>query len=424
MTTVTLPPLPCPVGAEEYSFDLDEFEKKKLEWGGYSELKGEHQDINQDSSFTLLNSGGDSRSSLDRLTSTFQFDGKFQQGIAHVNWVMQTYGRLDQEQWEDNADIFEAYVNIQPSPAVTIELGKKVAKWGKGYAWNPVGFIARPKDPNNPEDAMEGYLSAGVDLIKSFSGSLRTVALTAAVLPVWEDFNEDFGVRDNINLAAKLYLLYHDVDIDLLWYTGDSRSTRYGLDFSTNLAENIEIHGEVAHIPNQSGKVLDPDSAVEIREISATTFLLGLRYLSENDITTIVEYYHNDAGYTQEEQEHFYQLVNDADLLYQTTGDDALRLKAASVSQGGYGQPQSGRNYLYTRMTKKEPFSWLYFTPGVTAIVNLDDTSYSISPEATYTGFTNWELRFRLSFLEGGSRTDYGEKQNEQRLELRTRYFF
>lgn len=32
MTTVTLPIPPCSVGAEEYSFDLDEFEKKN--WNG------------------------------------------------------------------------------------------------------------------------------------------------------------------------------------------------------------------------------------------------------------------------------------------------------------------------------------------------------------------------------------------------------
>jgi hypothetical protein len=66
----------------------------------------------------------------------------------------------------------------------------------------------------------------------------------------------------------------------------------------------------------------------------------------------------------------------------------------------------------------------LYFTPSVTAIVNLDDQSFSLSPEAVYTGFTNWELRLRYSLLVGSSFTDYGEKQNEKKLELRVRYFF
>lgn len=413
-----------PSFAEEYSFDLDEFEKKSLEWGGYLELKGEHMDINQKGSYALLGFYDDPRSTLDRITGTIQLDGNFNKGMVDFNWVMQAYGQQDQEQWADNADIFEAFASIKPTPLATIDLGKKVFKWGKGYAWNPVGFIDRIKDPNNPEEALEGYVGAGLDLIKSFSGPLQTIALTTVALPVWRDVNEDFGERDNINVAAKLYLLYRDVDIDFLAYTGNSRTSRFGLDFSTNLATNFEIHGEVAHIPNQSQKILNADGSVEVREISDTSYLLGLRYLTENDVTAIVEYYHNDDGYKVREQDRFHDLVESADRLYSMSADNTLYNKAASISQGAYGQPQSGRNYLYARVTQKEPFDLLYFTPGFTAIINLDDDSFSLSPEAVYSGFTNWELRLRFSFLEGSAQSEYGEKLNSNKLELRARYFF
>ena len=57
-------------------------------------------------------------------------------------------------------------------------------------------------------------------------------------------------------------------------------------------------------------------------------------------------------------------------------------------------------------------------------VINLDDKSYSISPEMVYTGFTNWELRLRFSYLNGGTSTEYGEKMNSNKLELRLRYFF
>ncbi len=413
-----------PAAAEEFTFDLEEFDKKSLEWGGYAELRWDHTEINQNSAFALLDSHRDPRSCLDRFTATLQLDGNFNKGAVSFNWKAQAYARQDQEQWADNADIFAAYASIKPTPLATLDLGKKVFKWGKGYAWNPVGFIDRPKDPNNPEEGLEGYIGAGLDLIKSLSGPLQTVALTTVALPVWRDVNGDFGEGDNVNLAAKLYLLYRDVDIDLLCFTGNSRSTRYGLDFSTNLATNFEIHAELAHIPNQSQRFLTADGSIETRTLSDTSYLLGLRYLTESDITTIIEYYHNDDGYTEDEQDRFFRLVADADSLYTATGDDSLYTKAASMSQGAYGQSQSGRNYLYTRLTKKEPFDLLYFTPGLTAIVNLDDGSYSLSPEAVYTGFTNWEMRLRFSLLGGSSFTEYGEKQNENKLELRCRYFF
>ncbi len=410
--------------AEDYSFSLDEFEKKSFSWGGYAELKWDHNWINQAGTFGLLGFYDNPRSDLDRLTSTVQLDGNYNKGIVDFNWLLQAFAQKSQVDAEQNLDIFSAYASIKPAPSVTFELGKKTFKWGKGYAWNPVGFIDRPKDPNNPEDALEGYIGAGVDLIKSFPGTLQTLALTGMILPVWEDVNEDFGEQNHINFAAKLYLLYRDTDIDFVLFTGDSRSTRYGIDFSKNLATNFEIHGEIAYIPEQKIKILNSSGLLESHERAVTSYLLGLRYLTENDITTILEFYHNDAGYSETEMDRFYQLVSDANLQYINSGDDSLLSQAATISKSGYARPQIGRSYLYAKITQKEPFDLLYLTPGVAAILNLDDESYSLSPEVVYTGFTNWELRLRYSRIDGGRFTEHGEKLNESKLELRVRYYF
>lgn len=66
----------------------------------------------------------------------------------------------------------------------------------------------------------------------------------------------------------------------------------------------------------------------------------------------------------------------------------------------------------------------VYFTPVVTSIINLDDGSFSVTPELTYSGYTNWELRIRWAILEGDPNSEYGEKQNSNKIELRVRYFF
>jgi hypothetical protein len=55
---------------------------------------------------------------------------------------------------------------------------------------------------------------------------------------------------------------------------------------------------------------------------------------------------------------------------------------------------------------------------------NVGDLSYTVAPELMYTGITNLELRLRLFFLHGTSQTDFGEKQNSRRIELRGRYYF
>ena len=116
--------------------------------------------------------------------------------------------------------------------------------------------------------------------------------------------------------------------------------------------------------------------------------------------------------------------MNDADSQLTDTGSDNLIQNANFVSSKGYNSPQLGRNYLYLKVNQKDPFDILYLTPGLITIVNLDDRSYSISPEMQYTGFTNWELRLRYTFLNGGTFTEFAEKQNKNKLELRLRYHF
>lgn len=409
---------------DDYSFDLEAFEKKPLEWGGYLELKGEHIDLNRDGAFYLLNSYEDTRETLNRFGTTLQFDGSFQKEKVSVNWVLQATAWQDEVESDETTDVFEAFVRLKPTPLATINIGKKTYKWGKGYAWNPVGVVERPKDPNNPEEALEGFSGAELDMVKSFSGSLQTVALTTVFIPVTEEINDDLGRDTGSNFAAKLYLLYKDTDIDLIWFEGDSRPTKYGIDFAKNLATNFEIHGELVYIPKQEKKVLSSDGSIETQKIVDTSYLLGLRYLSENDLTTIIEFYHNDAGYTDAEVDRFFQFFDDAYDVFDTTGNDALLKKAQNLYKSGYGRPQAWRNYLYLKTTQKDPFNLLYTTAGLTAIINIEDKSYSMTPEITYTGFTNWECRLRLTALQGGDATEYGEKPNEYKTELRIRYFF
>ncbi len=410
--------------SDEFDFDLKEIEKNPLEWGGYGELKWEHMGVNQGSSLGVLSQYDQSDSERDRLTGVLSLNGSWTGSGYSFHWLLMGSTSHDTLGWTDSIDVYEAYASLSPTPSSQLSVGKKSYKWGKGYAWNPVGFINRRKDPNNPDESREGYNVAELDLVKSYSSNLKTVALTTVALPVAGDLNDDFSNREDMNLAVKLYTLFMDTDIDLILLTGDSKPNSFGIDFSKNLAENLELHGELAWTHDQSRYVLGENDALKTKEQDVWSSLIGLRYLSENNLTTIVEYYHNGSGYSEEEMTSFYRLLERAeDELSQNSGS-ALMEKARQASLKGYGRPQAGRNYLYVRFNQKEPFDLLYFSTALTGIINLDDLSYSITPELVYTGFTNWELRLRWSFLNGDDYTEYGEKQNSNRLELRLRWFF
>ena len=411
--------------AEEYSFDSSAFEKKPFELGGYLQLKQEDFALNRNGVFYKLgNYGRPQREGLDRTTGTMELVGKLRQGIGTFDFHTHSGLQRDQLAHDHDNTLYEAAYSVSPDPGVTMEAGKRTLRWGKGYAWNPIGFVERPKDPNDPELAREGLVMANCDLIFNREGALQTIAFTPVLLPVGNDLNSDFGAAGHFNPAAKLYLLYRDTDIDFAWQGKGSRPGRFGMDFSRNLASNFEIHGEWARIRQFPKPVTDATGRVTTEVGNATSYLLGLRYLTESDTTYIAEYYRNGTGYSDEQARQFYQLVNTAFTQLQETGNGVLLQKALSLSQGSYGRPNPGKDYLYFRAQQKDALGVVYFQAALTAMMNVQDRSYQLTPELLYTGVKNLDLRMRLFLFQGGAGTDFGEKQNSRKLELYARYYF
>ena len=98
--------------------------------------------------------------------------------------------------------------------------------------------------------------------------------------------------------------------------------------------------------------------------------------------------------------------------------------KGLNITEGNYGRINPAREYLYIRISQKEPLDILYFTPSITGIANMADQSFSLSPELLYTGITNLELRLKTGFIGGERLSEYGERQNDYRVEFRMRYYF
>jgi len=410
-------------GADDYNFDAGQFEKKPFELNGYAELRAERFWLNRENALYQLNFfDTEQRSQLNRNTGALELSGLYRAGIASVQATVHGEAMRDELGHEGEASLYEGYLGLEPATGLRMEAGKRVLRWGKGYAWNPVGFIERPKDPNDPELSREGFVLLAGNYTRSSDGPLKTVSITPLVVPTADNLNEDFGAGDHANPAARLSLMAYDTDIDVVVLGAGARSARYGIDFARNLTTNLEVHGEWARITDAAKLVLNASGVVTTQTGDVSSYLLGLRHLSARDTTTIIEYYYNGAGYTEQEMRDYFTFVHAAYAQFLATDDSTLLTRARSV-QTNYLRPTPMRRYLYLRVSQKEPFDILYFTPALTVIANLDDGSASAAPELAYTGVTNLDLRLRLFFLSGGQLTDFGEKQNDRRLELRMRYF-
>jgi hypothetical protein len=400
------------------TFDLSAYEKKAFEWKGYLELKPERQFLRRDSTGYLLQYPGESRTTADRWSAAAEISGILRHDALSFSFTGHASTLDDPKGGESDTRFYEAYARWQPDPRIAGDLGKRALSWGKGYAWNPVAFLDRAKDPADPELSREGYVMATAAFVRSFAGPVQTLALTPVLLPTTSDLNPEFGSSGHLNPAVKLYGLVADTDVDLIYTAPGSHGARYGFDFSRNLGGNLEIHGEWARSTDATRTVLTAGNTLARETGPYTSTLLGLRYLTERDTTFIAELYHNGGGYTAAEMDRFFGLVRDS------AADPALTPVATQAAAQGYNRPNAMRDYVYFRVSQKEPFDILYVTPALTLIANTEDHSYTLIPEIAYTGSDDLELRLRLALTQGDASSEYGEKMARSRLELRLRYFF
>lgn len=410
-----------PAVAADESFDPSAYDKKAFEWTGFVEARPEHQRLRPGSAGYALQYPGESRSSANRLGAAAEVSAVLRhQSLSfnftgHASWLDEPRGTTSDYR------NYEAYASWQIDPGSNVQFGKRALRWGKGYAWSPVAFLERAKDPTDPELAREGFVMATGAWVRSFDGPLQTLALTAAVVPTTGNLNEDFAggaTNGHTNPALKLYALVYDTDIDVIWAGRGSRGPRFGIDFSRNLGSQLEIHGEWARVSDAPRVVLAGGGTLQTQIRTYDSALIGLRYLTERDTTLIVELYRNGGGYSPEELGAFY------DLARTSAGNPALASLASRAAVQGYNRPNAAQRYAYLRVSQKEPFDILDFTPSVTLIANTGDHSWSLIPEVLYTGIKNVELRARVALNRGDAGSEYGERAVRSRVELRARLYF
>ena len=351
-------------------------------------------------------------------------EGQYQQGI------MKLYGRFnglyyynDDENWESERKAEEAYISFQPSFSLAVDAGKKVHKWGKGYAFSPSAFFSRPKDLDDPDATLEGYYSLSADYIKTMEGIVQTIAITPVIMPVNRELNHDLGPKDELIWGGKFYFFTFNTDVDFMFLISDNMDNHFGIDFSKNLSTSFEIHGDATLVKDYHQYLIDEYGNTSEQEYTAFNFLLGLRYLSSQDTTYILEYFRNGQGYSSQEYENYLTFIETGYDQYLNTSSQTSIFQSKTYA-AYYNQQAAMRDYLYLKISQKDPFDILYFVPAIVFVYNIDDQSASITPQITYSPLTNLILDLKTGFLIGESKTEYGEKINKAKIVLSIQYYF
>jgi hypothetical protein len=106
------------------------------------------------------------------------------------------------------------------------------------------------------------------------------------------------------------------------------------------------------------------------------------------------------------------------------SGDSSSISNAMNVSKNYFSGTELMRDYLYLKVSWPEPFNWVYFTPSIYTICNINDGSSIVGVPLSYKPITNYEIIFWPTIFMGKDNTEYGSKQYESKLELWMRVNF
>ncbi|PLX21694.1 hypothetical protein C0584_01990, partial [Candidatus Parcubacteria bacterium] len=231
--------------ADEYSFDMQNIEPKSYEYGGY---------LRADNKIQRLRDQEDEYQNQLRVEGLLDFS-YFYDIFTFKAIGVGTYEYIHNKIAQTESHFNELYVDAKLNINHSFLAGKKSLMWGKGYFFNPVAFLDRKKDPADPTVAREGFTLTKYVYNKSFSGSLKNLTLDLVYLRADENINKDYYLlntneKTSDNFAAKLYLLWYDTDIDLIYSYSDKTNEKIGVDFSKNIDINFEVHGEYAKVLN------------------------------------------------------------------------------------------------------------------------------------------------------------------------------
>jgi len=406
------------VYSQEYYFEIPDAEIKGIEFNGNLDTKWGLLNSRKSSPFYGIQfyNSPETNEYLSQYRLDFYLDGSY--NYKQLGFFMKAFSQYAKEE-PLSLSLYELYGSLNFSPRLSMSIGKRRFNWGKGYAFNPAGYVNAEKDPENPDLALAGRSSLYMNYNRSFNSALlQNFSATAVILPPEAFINERFAPADNTGAALKLYFLVKNIDIDLMGLVKKYEPSRIGFDISANVRENLEIHAEYSYANDEISHITG--NSIFTGNSKGSSSLLGLRYLNKSNTTLIFEYYHNNSGLSQE---GFTGYLNY--LKYRLESNNPELISQARQNMTSYFRSKTlMRDYLYLKLSHPEPFDIVYSSVSVFTIYNLADNSFILSPQVSYKPFTNFEFILWPFFFLGKDNTEYGSKQFQNKVEIWLRFYF
>ena len=133
----------------------------------------------------------------------------------------------------------QAYARVSATSWLDVEAGKRLVRWGTGYAFTPTGLLDPPRTATDPQDRLG--LNEGMALAQATVFRGATAFTVAAAAP--QAFCSASVASDRL-IAAKLRTAIHGFELAMVASGADRRRFSAGANFTHVIGERLEWHGE------------------------------------------------------------------------------------------------------------------------------------------------------------------------------------
>jgi hypothetical protein len=233
-------------------------------------------------------------------------------------------------------------------------LGRRLVRWGVGYAFTTTGVLDPPRDPTNPSDRLN--LNQGRDMVKADwvrgPHALTLAWSSAALAPAGSNLHDTTAFRYNI--------LVHGFDTSMIAGNDRGGDAFGGLTFTRVFGQAWELHGESAW-----------------REHEA--ILLGAKYTTARGVSFIGEFY------------------TPPNIPYYRDS-----IITALASRQYYGFLRVSKSRL------RELPGWKQWDLSAAMVNNMNDKSFIVILDATRRLGSHFSSYLHMEIPQGGKATDYG----------------
>ncbi len=334
--------------------------------------------------------------------------------LLSADWRMDVLGTATHEKdWDGNVRLKQFYVQKDLFQNLGVMVGRILLNWGTGYAFNPANVVAPQKelsDPDNTERRLQGNDLAKLEYFGE-NYSLALVYLTRM------DFDPKLKASDH-RLALRFYKNLWGVDLSLISLGSQYERPIWGGNFAYVIGERLEIHGELSaqrgsyrpyHRAISEENTLYFENPMQFLKRNDRRwfdqYLIGINYTLPKNISWILEYYHQDQGYSRREWQRVIDQVKFASSYFETPLAELAQgnvLWGLNVFSARGALRDYLMNYLDIPVTQNVELK-------STSLINLNDGSLVTIPEIAVTIKNHFTFYARSFIFKGKKNSEYGE---------------